>query len=137
MTSGRARRDPLHVVFIDQDRTFTAIYKVALETAGMEVLIAGDGRGGLELVSAVRPDVVVMDLALPDADGLDVLAGLKSLGATRHIPVGILDVQANEGTMKMCHELGAVGYLPKTLISPTMLVELLPSWAAESGTSER
>ena len=137
MPTGRARRDPLHVVLIDHDRTFTATYKIMLEAAGMEVLIAADGRAGLELVSAVRPDVVVMDLALPDVDGLDVLAGLKSLGATRHIPVGILDVQANEGTMKMCHELGAVGYLPKTLISPVMLAELLPSWAAESRTSER
>ena len=103
----------------------------------MEVLIAGDGRAGLELVSAVLPDVVVLDLTLPDVDGLDVLARLKSLEATRHIPVGVLDVQANEGNMKECHDLGAVGYLPKTLISPMMLAELLPSWATESLTSER
>jgi CheY-like chemotaxis protein len=137
VTAERARRDPLHVVLIDQDRTFTATYKLMLETAGMEVLIAGGGQAGLELVSAVLPDVVVMDIALPDVDGLGLLAGLKSLEATRHIPIGILDVEANEGTMKVCHELGAVGYLAKTLITPMMLAELLPSWAAGSGTSER
>ena len=103
----------------------------------MEVLIARGGRAGLELVSAVLPDVVVLDLALPDVDGLGVLAGLKSLEATRQIPIGILDVHANEGTMKVCHDLGAVGYLAKTLISPMMLTELLPSWAARPETSER
>jgi CheY-like chemotaxis protein len=137
LTAGRAHRDPLHVVLIDQDRTFTATCKLMLETAGMEVLIARGGRAGLELVSAVLPDVVVLDLALPDVDGLGVLAGLKSLEATRHIPIGILDVHANEGTMKVCHDLGAVGYLAKTLISPIMLTDLLPSWAASSETSAR
>jgi len=137
VTAGRARRDPLHVVLIDQDRTFTATYKLTLETAGMEVLIAGGGRAGLELVSAVLPDVVVMDLALHDIDGLGLLAALKSLEVTRHIPIGILDVRANEGTMKVCHDLGAVGYLAKTLITPVMLAELLPSWAAASGNVER
>jgi two-component system KDP operon response regulator KdpE len=135
--TGRAPSDPLHVVLIDQDRTFTTTYKLMLESAGMEVLSAGDGRAGMELVSAVLPDVVVMDIALPDVDGLEVLAGLKSLDATRHIPVGILDVKANEGTMKVCHDLGAVGYLAKTLISPMRLAELLPTWAAASETSER
>jgi CheY-like chemotaxis protein len=135
--TGRGRRDPLHVVLIDRDRTFTATYKVMLEAAGMEVLIAGDGRAALELVSAVLPDVVVMDLALPDMRGLDVLAGLKSVEATRHVPVAILDVNANEGTMKACHDIGAVGYLAKTLITPMLLAELLPSWAAVSGTLER
>ena len=103
----------------------------------MEGLIAPGGRAGVELVSAVLPDVVVLDLALPDVDGLGVLAGLKSLEATRQIPIGILDVHANEGTMKVCHDLGAVGYLAKTLISPMMLTELLPSWAAFPETSER
>jgi CheY-like chemotaxis protein len=135
--AGRVRRDPLHVVLIDEDRTFTATCKLMLETAGMEVLIAPGGRAGLELVSAVLPDVIVLDLALPDVDGLGLLAGLKSLEATRQIPIGILDVHANEGTMKVCHDLGAVGYLAKSLISPMMLTDLLPSWAARSETSER
>jgi CheY-like chemotaxis protein len=136
VTAGRARRDPLHVVLIDRDGTFTAACKLMLETAGMEVLIARGGRAGLELVSAVLPDVVVLDLALPDVDGLGVLAGLKALEATRQIPIGVLDVHANEGTMKVCHDLGAVAYLAKTLTSPTVLTELLPSWAASSETSE-
>jgi CheY-like chemotaxis protein len=124
------------VVLIDQDRTFAATYKLQLEASGMEVLIAGDGRAGVELVSAVIPDVVVLDLALPDVDGLDVLAALKSVEATRHIPVGVLDVDSSKSRMMLCRALGSVAYLDKSLISPMILAELLPSWAAESGISE-
>jgi CheY-like chemotaxis protein len=137
VTAGRARGDPLRVVLIDQDRTFAATYKLMLEAVGMEVLIAGDGQTGIELVSAVLPDVVVLDMALPDVDGLDVLAGLKSVEATRHIPVGILDVHSSKSRMMLCRALGSVAYLAKTLISPMILAELLPAWAAESGSSER
>ena len=132
----RPRHVPLRVVLIDEDRTFTAIYKRLLEVADIEVLIADDGQAGLELVAAVLPDVVVLDLALTDMSGLDVLAGLKAVESTRHIAVGILDANSSKSTMMLCHALGAIGYLAKTLISPKMLARLLRAWAAESRTPD-
>lgn len=122
--------DPLHVVLVEDDQAFAQMYKLALELAGIEVLIASNGRAGLELVAKVRPDLIVLDLGLPDMNGVDVLGRLKSHAATRHIPVGILSIDSSESTRRLCRALGAIGYLAKTATTPKLLAETVPSWAA-------
>jgi CheY-like chemotaxis protein len=125
------------VVLIVNDQTFAETYKLALESGDLEVLFALDGKAGMELVAAVLPDVVVLDLDLPDApSGLDVLTRLRSLASTRWIPVGILSIDTTRSMKKRCRSLGAVDYLDRTSISPTMLANLLRAWAAGSRTWE-
>lgn len=121
--------ESLHVVLIGNDRGFAETCKRTLERAGFEVLIAGDGSGGLKLVESVLPDVVVLDLRLQDI--LDVLAALKSSRSTVRIPVGVLSNDTSKTAMRHCRRLGAVDYLAKSANSPAILVRLLPAWAGK------
>ena len=65
-----------------------------LERKGFEVLLAVDGREGVELARTQSPDVILMDMRLPDLDGWSATRALKEDAATRHIPVIALTAHA-------------------------------------------
>lgn len=130
MTALRQAREPLHVVLIANDLAFAWTWKLGLEDAGLEVLIADNGRGGLKLVASVLPDVVVLDLRLPDMPGYGVLARLKSREATSNIPVVLVSDDSSKNSMRLCRMLGAADHLAKSGCSPASLAQRLAAWAA-------
>jgi len=89
-----------------------------LEHAGMRVVTAGDGRSGLRAAQQEKPDLVVLDLRLPDLDGLDV-ARLLRKGST--VPIVMLTARGEESDKLVGLELGADDYMTKPF-SPKELV---------------
>jgi CheY-like chemotaxis protein len=81
----RATRQTILVVDDEEDLAETV--ETLLRARGFEVVTAHDGRRALDLACAVRPHLVLLDYELPEMDGLEVLAALKSAEATRSIPV--------------------------------------------------
>lgn len=67
---------PIHVLFVDDDMNQRDMYRRRLERRNLKVRVANDGDGALQLVRDERPDVVVLDVAMPDPDGLTVLQEL-------------------------------------------------------------
>ena len=65
------------VLIIDDDRDLRNVCRVGLEAFGHEVLTAGDAKDGLAAAAVHAPDVIVLDLGLPDMEGLDVLRRLR------------------------------------------------------------
>lgn len=78
------------ILVVDDDVGIRTALKLRLERDAFTVYTAADGEEALEQVSRVKPDLVILDLALPYRDGLDVLARLKESAATAAIPVIIL-----------------------------------------------
>ena len=76
---------PVRVVVVDDEESLTDLLGMALRYEGWEVRTAGDGQSGLALIREVRPDVVILDVMLPDLDGLAVLTRLRSEG--EQVPV--------------------------------------------------
>ncbi len=73
------RRTPTQsVLLVDDDEDCRILYKAALEHAGFRVSVATCGADGLQLCDQLKPDVVLMDLQLPDMDGRDALRRLKA-----------------------------------------------------------
>jgi PAS domain S-box-containing protein len=78
------------VLVIDDDRAATDLVQVILQNEGYSVLKAFDGREGVEVATRERPDLVILDLIMPETSGFNVAYQLKQIPATRSIPIIIL-----------------------------------------------
>lgn len=116
------------VLLIEDDADFAELYRRELVRSRFKVLVARDGTTGMEMARSAVPDVIVLDLGLPDVHGFGVLAALKADPVTRDIPVAILSGDTRRTTIERCRELGACDYLAKHVSSPSLLARLVPSW---------
>jgi two-component system OmpR family response regulator len=76
---------PVRVLVVDDEQTLTDLLSMALRLEGWDIRAAGDGRAAVRAAREFRPDVVVLDIMLPDMDGLEVLRKLRS--ETPDVPV--------------------------------------------------
>ncbi len=113
---------PITVVYIEDNPANIRLVQLILANRPHATLLtATDGLSGLELVRAQQPNVVLLDLHLPDIEGGEVLNRLQANSSTKHIPVVILSADANpEQTAKLL-EAGAKQYLTKPFDVRTFL----------------
>ena len=86
--------DAIKVVCIEDDPEMIDLVKLILARQGYEVIGAMGGREGLETVEAVRPDLVLLDLMMPDMDGWEVYQQMKSSETMSDIPVIVVTAKA-------------------------------------------
>lgn len=110
------------VLIVDDENAIRLVCRLNLETAGFETLEAGDGASALELVRAERPDLILLDIMLPDVDGWAIAEALASDPATREIPILFLTARSERADISRGHELGGVGYVTKPF-EPLALTE--------------
>ena len=104
-----------------------------LEAAGFTVMQAGTAEQGIEQANAGRPDLILMDVALPGMDGLSATRLLKKDPHTCQIPVVVLTAHAMKGDERMAYEAGGTGYLTKpinTRTFPAAIAAYLPDHPA-------
>jgi two-component system, OmpR family, KDP operon response regulator KdpE len=98
------------VVVVDDEAAIRRLLRVSLETQGFSVHLAATGGEGLRLIQGRKPDIVLLDLGLPDRDGADVLSGLREWSS---VPVIILSVRNAEEEIVRLLDAGADDYLVK------------------------
>jgi PAS domain S-box-containing protein len=119
MPSGR----PAVVLLADDNQaTLTAIGDF-LQSLSAQVVTANDGRAALAQARAVRPDLIVMDIQMPDLDGLEAIQRLRATPETSHTPIIALTALVMSGDRERCLSAGANDYLSK----PVRLNELIHS----------
>jgi len=106
------------VLVADDDPDIAELVKLHLEQAGYQTIVAGRGVQVLEVARREHPDLIVLDILLPDMDGRAVLETLKSEPNTADIPVLILSIMADDGG---AFDLGAAGYLTKPIDEQELL----------------
>jgi len=109
------------IMVIDDDANIRSVLKYCLEKKGYHVLLSGDGLDAVHKAKLERPDLIILDLALPRLDGFGFLERLKSEAETRAIPVIVLTAYSYEENRRKSLELGAVEFVPKPF-SPRQLV---------------
>lgn len=106
------------ILVVDDEPKIVQLARDYLERAGLSVLSAGDGKTALASVRADKPDLVVLDLGLPEMDGLDVMRALRK---ESNVPVIMLTARGEETDKLVGLELGADDYIVKPF-SPKELV---------------
>jgi DNA-binding response OmpR family regulator len=112
------------ILSVDDERDVTELLRFHFTKAGYEVLTASSGREAIEIIRCRRPDLVLLDLMLPDIDGFGVCEILRHNAATAAIPIIILSAWETEDARNVGMELGALDYVTKPF-SPRDLVELV------------
>jgi CheY-like chemotaxis protein len=101
------------VLVVDDERSIRLLCRVNLAASGMDVLEATNGREGLELARKERPDLVLLDVMMPDVDGWTVARELAADEQTRDIPIVFLTARADPADRRLGQQLGGVGYVVK------------------------
>jgi DNA-binding response OmpR family regulator len=109
------------VALIEDDADLFALLKYNLEKEGFRFAGSPTGRGALEFCRRERPDLVILDIMLPDSDGIEICRGIRSTADLAHIPVIFLTARASESDRILGLELGANDYVVK----PFSLRELI------------
>jgi signal transduction histidine kinase len=102
-----------HMLVVEDDPTNRLTLSIGLKQQGYRVTAAEDGRQALELLRTQSFDLVLLDIVMPQMDGFQLLAKIKSDAALRDIPVIVISaIELMESVIK-CIEMGAEDYLPK------------------------
>ncbi|MDF3057407.1 MAG: histidine kinase [Rariglobus sp.] len=101
------------ILCVDDEQDVTDLMQFHLTKAGCEVTTAATGRNALLAVNQRRPDLILLDLMLPDIDGFGVCEILRRDPATASIPIVILTAWATTDARSLGLELGALDYLTK------------------------
>jgi two-component system, OmpR family, KDP operon response regulator KdpE len=109
------------IVVLDDEVQLRRLLRITLEANGYKVFEAADGKHGLEEVAARHPDIVVLDLGLPDMDGIDVLVRLREWTA---VPIIVLSVRDGEQDKVTALRSGADDYLTKPFGTAELLARL-------------
>lgn len=110
--------NPPTVLIVEDERAIRRFLRPALEAEGYRVLEADDQQGGLGMASSHTPDIVILDLGLPDRDGLEFIRSLREWSA---MPIIVVSARGREADKVAALDLGADDYLTK----PFSIQELL------------
>ncbi|NLX11899.1 MAG: response regulator [Chloroflexi bacterium] len=113
------------VLVVDDEPDSLDVASTLLEMVGVSVLIASNGKLGLELARAHRPRFIISDLSMPEMSGWEMLKHLKADVATQDIPVIALTAHAMRGDRERAVAAGFHNYLTKPLRPETFINDLL------------
>jgi DNA-binding response OmpR family regulator len=120
---------PTYVLLIEDDPSIADMYRVQLEHDGYRVGVAATAEVGLTTLSEESPDIVLLDLLLPDRSGFELLAALNER-FPNHPPVVILSNYGEPSMIDRGRSLGAVEYLVKSRVTPSEISAQIPAWIA-------
>jgi two-component system sensor histidine kinase/response regulator len=113
----RQSRGRLKILVVEDNRVNQAVVTRLLENKGYDVVVAGNGRAALEALEKQTPDLVFMDVQMPEMDGLQATSTIREgeLKTGKHIPIIAMTAHAMSGDKERCLEAGMDGYVSKPL----------------------
>jgi CheY-like chemotaxis protein len=112
------------VLLVEDNDAIRGAFAILLEESGYSVLQARLGGDALRIVAEELPSLVLMDLGLPDLNGLEVTRRLKADARTCRVPIVALTGRALESDVEACHRAGCTGYFTKPVDTQQLLAEL-------------
>ena len=110
-----------HIVVIEDEKDILEVLEYNLKREGFKVSISSNGKSGLDMVRQSKPDLVLLDIMLPELDGLDICQSLKKDSATNTIPIIMVTAKEEESDIVLGLGLGADDYITKPF-SPKELI---------------
>lgn len=113
------------VLVVEDSAVIRRLIDVCLRPAAIEVVMREDGPGALEAALSEHPDLMVLDIGLPEMDGWEVLDRLRSDPRTKSLPVLVLTAHAEEESRRRADEGGADGFVTKPFQPDELRREIL------------
>src|SRR6202453_3618350 len=101
------------IVLIEDDQDLYSLIQYNLEKEGFAMAGAQTGKGAIDLCRRERPDLIILDIMLPDSDGLEICKAVRAHSELAHVPVIFLTARATETDRIVGLELGANDYIVK------------------------
>jgi len=111
------------VAIIEDDMAIVQMYRTKFETEGYDVATAPDGIAGLQLIEQFKPDIVLLDLMMPNMNGLDMLKTLRSSAEGREAKVVVLTNMGDTETATKVYKMAADDYIVKAEMTPKQVAD--------------
>ena len=125
------------ILVIEDSHTQALHLQALLEKEGLDVVLAFDGKSGLEIASQIEPAVAILDVQMPEMNGFEVCRQLKEMDHTANMPIIMLTCHDEHEAVMQGLQVGAVDYIPKDAFSDAVLLETLRQMGLiETGTKD-
>ncbi|NUM25955.1 MAG: response regulator [Candidatus Buchananbacteria bacterium] len=111
----------IKILVVEDEEFLLELYEMKLRESGYDVFIASNGQEGYGLAELEKPDLILLDLLMPEVDGYDMLRKLKENPATKQIPAIIFSNLSQKEEIEKGLKLGAKDFIIKTSITPSQL----------------
>jgi two-component system, response regulator len=119
------------IAIVEDDRAISQMYRFKFEAEGFEVETAENGKLGLELVQKMKPDIILLDLMMPEMNGDEVLAKIRKTPWGRHIKVVILTNMGEQEIPESLRQLGVSHVILKAAMTPRQVAEVVKTGLAK------
>jgi DNA-binding response OmpR family regulator len=117
----------MKIAIIEDDLAIAQMYSIKFETEGYQVQSAENGKLGLELVEKMRPDIVLLDLMMPEMNGDEVLTLMRKTDWGKDIKVIILTNMGEQEAPEILKQLNVSAFIVKADMTPKQVAELVKS----------
>ena len=108
---------------VEDDPFLLELYQMKLNEEGFEVFVAHNGREGSEVAEANQPELILLDILMPEVDGYEMLKKIKASAQTKKIPVIIFSNLSQREEIEKGLRLGAADFIVKTSLTPLQIAQ--------------
>lgn len=110
------------IAIIEDDQVISQMYRMKFEANGFEVELADNGKRGVAMVEEMKPDLILLDLQMPNMNGAEALEKIREHNWGKSIPVIVLTNLGEEEAPKSLKDLGIHSYIVKADFTPSQVV---------------
>jgi len=125
---GETQAKKIKILLVEDDRMISSMYETRLRQEGFQIVLAENGADALELAVQEHPDIILLDIILPQIDGFAVLREVRLNPKTREIPVLMLTNLGTPEDKDKGVRYGATEYLVKANLTPTDVAETVKKY---------
>ncbi|HRF50615.1 MAG TPA: response regulator [Anaerolineales bacterium] len=121
------------ILVVDDDVDLSGIIRLILSSAGYNTHVANSGQEALEWLTSNRPDLVLLDLMMPDINGFTILRKMRANEPTKQLPIVVLTAKADQETRDETRSMGADEFLTKPVNANSLLDHVKRALAGRKG----
>jgi len=110
-----------NILIVDDEKPVVEVLSIALRGAGYEILKVHSGREALETLKSCQPQLILLDIFMPEMNGLEVLEKIKSQESSKSISVVMISTSGQKEDIDKAFHLGAKDYVTKPFTTKTLL----------------
>ena len=112
------------ILIVEDEQDLVSLLKIRFEGLGFDVVCAPDGQEALTILEKENPDLIILDIMLPEMDGMSALLKIKANNQTKDIPVVVLSAITQEEEVNIATKLGAADYIKKPFVTEDLVARI-------------